>query len=102
MSHAQTSGRSEIDLRIKEAETCYGMGMLEEALSLYEIVIASGKQLPVQIHQVLSEKVVRLKKEIQDSQESEKRGLSAEDISIFKKPLSVQADIPTLLTEPPP
>ncbi|MCK7466956.1 MAG: hypothetical protein MZU91_01600 [Desulfosudis oleivorans] len=26
------------DLRIKEAETCYAMGMLEEALELYEQV----------------------------------------------------------------
>ena len=55
MSQTQASGRSEIDLRIKEAETCYGMGMLEEALSLYELVIASGKQIPAQTHQVLEE-----------------------------------------------
>ena len=97
MSQTQAPGRSEIDLRIKEAETCYGMGMLEEALSLYELVIASGKQIPAQTHQVLEEKVVRLKKEIQDHQESERKGLSAEDISIFKKTLSAQADIPALL-----
>ena len=34
MTHA--SSRSDIDLKIKEAETCYGMGMFEEALALYE------------------------------------------------------------------
>ena len=43
MSQTQTPGRSELDLRIKEAETCYGMGMLEEALNLYELVISSGR-----------------------------------------------------------
>jgi type II secretory ATPase GspE/PulE/Tfp pilus assembly ATPase PilB-like protein/tetratricopeptide (TPR) repeat protein len=97
MSQMQTSSRPDVDLKIKEAETCYGMGMYEEALNLYQQVISSSKSLSPQIRQTLTQKVGRLKKEIQDQQESDKKGLSAEDISIFKKTLSAQADIPTLL-----
>jgi type II secretory ATPase GspE/PulE/Tfp pilus assembly ATPase PilB-like protein len=97
MSQTHSSGRSEIDLKIREAETCYSMGMLEEALDLYELVISSGGQLPPQTRQELTEKAARLKSEIKDHQESEKNGLSAEAISIFKKNLSSQADLPALL-----
>ena len=50
-----------------------------------------------QARQVLSEKIGRLKKEIQEQQASDAKGLSPEDISIFRKTMSGQKDIPTLL-----
>ncbi len=97
MSQTHASSRADIDLKIKEAETCYGMGMFEEALALYEQISSNGGGLDPQAHRVLGEKISRLKKEIQEHQESDQKGLSAEDISIFKKTLSGQDDIPTLL-----
>ena len=97
MSQTHASSRADIDLKIKEAETCYGMGMFEEALALYEQISSNGGGLDPQAHRVLGEKISRLKKEIQEHQEADKKGLSAEDISIFKKTLSGQDDIPTLL-----
>ncbi len=93
-----TAGSSpEVELKLKEAETCYAMGMAEEALKLYENVIASSHPLPPQTRQTLSEKVKRLKQEIMDQQSAERQGLSAEDISIFRKTLAGQEDIPALL-----
>jgi type II secretory ATPase GspE/PulE/Tfp pilus assembly ATPase PilB-like protein/tetratricopeptide (TPR) repeat protein len=97
MSQTLAPSRADIDLKIKEAETCYGMGMFEEALALYEQLSSNGGGLDPQAHRVLGEKISRLKKEIQEHQEADKKGLSAEDISIFKKTLSGQDDIPTLL-----
>ncbi len=97
MNGTQAAGPSELDLKIKEAETCYAMGMFEESLILYEHVIASGKSIPPQARQTLSEKVGRLKKEILERQASERKGLSPEDISIFRKTMSKQKDLPTLL-----
>jgi tetratricopeptide (TPR) repeat protein len=97
MNGTQAAGPSDLDLKIKEAETCYAMGMFEESLILYEHVIASGKSIPPQARQTLSEKVGRLKKEILERQASERKGLSPEDISIFRKTMSKQKDIPTLL-----
>jgi type II secretory ATPase GspE/PulE/Tfp pilus assembly ATPase PilB-like protein len=97
MNQNQASSPSNVDLRIKEAETCYAMGMVEEALALYEQVISSSKTLSPQARQVLSEKVLRLKKEIQNQKESDTKGISAEDISVFKKTLSAQEDLTTLL-----
>jgi type II secretory ATPase GspE/PulE/Tfp pilus assembly ATPase PilB-like protein len=97
MDQLQASGLSNVDMKLKEAETCYAMGMTEEALALYEQVIASGNSIPVEARQTLSEKVARLKQEIQDQKASEKKGLSAEHLSVFKKALSDQEDFATLL-----
>jgi tetratricopeptide (TPR) repeat protein len=84
-------------MKIKEAETCHAMGMVEEALKLYEQVIASGQGLSAQMRQALSEKVKRLQQEISDQQTSECQGLSPEDISLFRKTLAVHQDLPALL-----
>jgi len=97
MDQIQAPSPLNVDLRIKEAETCYAMGMIEEALDLYRQVAASGTDLSAQARLSLSEKVDRLKKEIQDQKNSEKKGLSAEHISVFKKALSAQEDFATLL-----
>jgi len=97
MNQTQAYGRPEMEQKIKEAETCYAMGMYEEALDLYEQVISGTCTLSPQAQQTLAEKASRLKKEIRDQQESDKKSLSPEDISMFKKTLSTQADIPTLL-----
>jgi type II secretory ATPase GspE/PulE/Tfp pilus assembly ATPase PilB-like protein len=97
MDQSQTSGPSNVDLRLKEAETCYAMGMIEEALGLYEQVVASSNTISAEARQTLAEKVDQLKQEIQDQKASEKKVLSAEHISVFKKTLSVQEDFTTLL-----
>jgi type II secretory ATPase GspE/PulE/Tfp pilus assembly ATPase PilB-like protein/tetratricopeptide (TPR) repeat protein len=97
MDQCQASGLPNVDLKMKEAETCYAMGMTEEALELYEQVVASPNAIPAEARQTLSEKVARLKQEIQEQKASEKKGLSAEHISVFKKALSAQEDVTTLL-----
>jgi type II secretory ATPase GspE/PulE/Tfp pilus assembly ATPase PilB-like protein len=89
--------RPDIDLKIKEAETCYGMGMIEEALHLYQLILDSDKSLSANVQQVLTEKIAQLKDELQTLQEAEKKGLSIQDISIFKKTLATQTDVPALL-----
>ena len=97
MNPVQASSPSNIDMRIKEAETCYSMGMIEEALELYEQVVASGDGLAPQARLTLSEKVDQLKKEILDQKEADKKALSAENISVLRKTLSVREDFATLL-----
>jgi type II secretory ATPase GspE/PulE/Tfp pilus assembly ATPase PilB-like protein len=98
MEQTPESSRIEIEAKIREADTCHGMGMVEEALAIYEAVAANGgKLLSSQSREALSQKIGRLKQQIQADQESEKKGVSAEHISLFKKRLSAQEDIPALL-----
>jgi type II secretory ATPase GspE/PulE/Tfp pilus assembly ATPase PilB-like protein/tetratricopeptide (TPR) repeat protein len=97
MDQHQASGPLNVDLRIKEAETCYAMGMIEEALALYQQVVASANTLSAEARLTLTEKVDRLKNEIQDQKEAEKKAVSAEHMSAFKKTLSVPEDFATMM-----
>jgi type II secretory ATPase GspE/PulE/Tfp pilus assembly ATPase PilB-like protein len=97
MSNIQPIDQSEIEIRIKEAETCYSMGMMHEAVTIYEQVINGLPGKDGQIRDTIRSKISKLKKEISDQEEADNKGFSAEDISIFKKTLSVHDDVPTLL-----
>jgi type II secretory ATPase GspE/PulE/Tfp pilus assembly ATPase PilB-like protein len=97
MNDIQPINQSEIEIRIKEAETCYSMGMMQEAVTIYEQVLKGLKGQDGQIHETIRLKVNKLRKEIADQEDADSRGFTAEDISIFKKTLSVHDDVPTLL-----
>src|SRR5512147_3067980 len=97
MSQTHAAGRSDIGLKIKEAETCYSMGMIEEALKLFEQVTSNGDGLDPQARSAIVDKIARLKREIEDSQGAEPKAITAEDLSIFKKTLSAEQDFSTLL-----
>jgi len=97
MNDIQPIEQSEIDVRIKEAETCYSMGMINEAVTTYELVLNGLKGQDGQIHETVRSKIQKLKKELSDQEAAENKGFTAEDISIFKKTLSFHDDVPTLL-----
>jgi type II secretory ATPase GspE/PulE/Tfp pilus assembly ATPase PilB-like protein len=97
MNDIQAIGQSEIEMKIKEAETCHSMGMIREALQVYEQILTGLPGQNSQIRDTISAKIGHLKKEIEHQEEAESQGFSEEDISIFKKTLSGHDDVPTLL-----
>jgi len=97
MNDIQPINQSEIDIKIKEAETCYSMGMMHEAVTVYKQILNGLSGNDGQIRETIRLKINKLKKEISDRDEADNRGFTAEDISIFKKTLSVHDDVPTLL-----
>ena len=97
MNDIQPIDQSEIEIRIKEAETCYSMGMMQEAVTIYQLVLNGLSRKDGQIRETIRSKIDKLQKEISDQEEADNKGFSAEDISIFKKTLSVHDDVPTLL-----
>jgi type II secretory ATPase GspE/PulE/Tfp pilus assembly ATPase PilB-like protein len=97
MGNAQPTGAVDIKIKIKEAETCYAMGMIEDALRVYEQVLPAAAIKDNGSHDVIRQKITQLRKEVTDREKAENRGVSAEDISLFKKTLSIHEDIPTVL-----
>ena len=83
--------------KLKEAETCHAMGMRDEACQLYEQVLSIEQDLKPEARKSIQNKILQLQKEIKDLQESENKGLTAEDIFIFKKTLTPSDDIPTIM-----
>lgn len=97
MNDIQPIDQSEIDVRIKEAETCYSMGMIQEAVNIYMLVLNGLKGQDGQIRDTIRSKLYKLKKELSDQEAADTKGFTAEDITIFKKTLSFHDDVPTLL-----
>jgi type II secretory ATPase GspE/PulE/Tfp pilus assembly ATPase PilB-like protein/tetratricopeptide (TPR) repeat protein len=94
---AQAVEQTDIQTKIKEAETCHSMGMIDEALSLYERVLSLTPDQEDQSAEAIRNKISHLRKEIEMREMAENQGLSAEDITLFRKNLSLHDDVPTIL-----
>ncbi len=97
MSNAQPIEQPDIKLKIKEAETCHSMGMIQEALTIYEEVLSLSSDGEDAANGSLKNKIGNLHKELELREMAENQGLSAEDISLFRKNLSLHDDVPTIL-----
>ena len=97
MSKAQPVEHTDIKLKIKEAETCHSMGMIEEALTLYEEVLTLSSDEDNGNNGSIKNKIGNLRKELELREMAENQGLSEEDISRFRKNLSLHDDVPTIL-----
>ena len=97
MNDIKPMGQPEIEMKIKEAETCHSMGMMTEALQVYEQVLSRLPGKDGQTRETIVARIKLLKKDIENLEETESQGVSQEDISIFKKTLSGHDDVPTLL-----
>ena len=97
MNDIQPTGQSEIEMKIKEADTCHSMGMMQEALQICEQILADLSENDGPIRETIGIKITQLKKEMEDRQGAECQGISEEDLSFFKKTISSHNDVPTLL-----
>ena len=97
MSNAQPVEQPDIKLKIKEADTCHSMGMIQEALTLYEEVLSLSSAEDDAINGNIKNKINSLRKELELQEMAENQGLSAEEISLFRKNLSLSDDVPTIL-----
>jgi type II secretory ATPase GspE/PulE/Tfp pilus assembly ATPase PilB-like protein len=97
MSKTQPVEQKEIKMKIKEAETCYSMGMIDEALSLYEKALALSSDQGIDGNGDIRNRIDDLRKELEVRKTSENQNLSPESISLFKKNLSMANDVPTIL-----
>ena len=66
MNDIQPDGQTEIDIKIREAETCHSMGMMHEALQVYEQVLADLPEENGPMRETIGTKITQLKKEIED------------------------------------
>ena len=97
MAKAQPKTNSAPDAKLNEAEVCFSMGLFEEALSIYEQVLKEFPDLDGEKLQEVEEKIVGIKKEIEEKEKDEAGSVSSEEISMLKKSLSGQEDIPAIL-----
>ena len=97
MSKAQTAEQNDINTKIKEAEACHSMGMIDEALTLYEQILSLLSDEDDPNAEAFRSKISQLRKERETREITESQGLSAEEITLFRKNLSLHDDVPTIL-----
>lgn len=89
--------RTDIESRINEAEVCRSMGLFSDSLNIYENVLSQVPAQDAETLETVKKRINILKKEIADTEETKPKGVSAKEISMFKKTLSAQGDAPALL-----
>ncbi|MDJ0887335.1 MAG: hypothetical protein QNI89_08550, partial [Desulfobacterales bacterium] len=97
MAKAQPNTNAAPDAKINEAEVCFSMGLFIEALSIYEQVLKEFPDLESEKLHAVEEKIVNIKKEIEEKEKDEAGSVSSEEISMLKKSLSGQEDIPAIV-----
>ena len=97
MAKTQLSTDAAPDAKINEAEVCFSMGLFEEALSIYEQVIKEFPDLTREQLQSIEDRIVEVRKELDEKEKDEAGSVSSEEISMLKKSLSGQEDIPAIL-----
>ena len=85
MNDSRQIGQSEIGKKIKEAEICYSMGMMRDALQVYEQVLANLPGKDGETRETVVARIDLLKKDIEDREDAENKGFSKEEISLLKK-----------------
>jgi type II secretory ATPase GspE/PulE/Tfp pilus assembly ATPase PilB-like protein len=73
------------------------MGLFSDSLNIYENVLSQVPPQDAEILETVKKRINILKKEIADTEETKPKGVSAKEISMFKKTLSAQGDAPALL-----
>ena len=71
MNDIQPIGQTEIEMKIKEADTCHSMGMIREALQVYEQVLSDLSENDGPIRETIGTKITQLKKEMEVQQEAD-------------------------------
>jgi len=79
--------------KIKEAEMYYSMGMLNEALSVYEALIDSGVESAADDTELISDKTHRIRDEIYKREENSSPRLSSQEILMIKQTVSSQGGV---------
>jgi type II secretory ATPase GspE/PulE/Tfp pilus assembly ATPase PilB-like protein len=89
--------KTDIESSINEAEVCRSMGLFSDSLSIYEKILGSVSPQDTQTHDKIEKRIRLLKQEIDSHEETAPKGVSAKEITMLRKRLSDQGDVPAIL-----
>ena len=87
----------DIESSINEAEVCRSMGLFADSLTIYEKILGSVSPQDTQTHDKIEKRIRLLKQEIDSHEQSGPKGVSAKEITMLRKRLSDQGDVPAIL-----
>jgi len=87
----------DIESKIKEADAYYSMGLLRESLHVYEEVLATISKSEPHKKNSLNNKILLLKREIENTNKNRAEEISSRDISIIKQTLSAPGSVSEMI-----
>ena len=96
MSDVHENEKTDIDLKIREAEAYRSQELFVESLEIYEEILSVSPELDLEIRKTITEKISLLKEGIERI-EKEDVSLSAQDISNLKKTWDSDETAPAIL-----
>jgi type II secretory ATPase GspE/PulE/Tfp pilus assembly ATPase PilB-like protein/tetratricopeptide (TPR) repeat protein len=99
MTQRATSNADNRAIKIKEADTCHAMGLLNEALSIYEGLFSDIDEKDVETKQSFGEKIKSLKSEIEKLEESAEAVLPSAEKAVVSENVKIDEDSPSTLEE---
>ena len=97
MPKAEQSIRSDTNAKINEAEVCFSMGLLDEALAIFNKVLQEAADLDENNKEKIVAKVAEINKQIEEQKNDEAVSVSTEEISMLKKSLSGEEDATAII-----
>ncbi len=97
MAAINAKGKTDVGSRIKEAETYYSMGLLDESLGVYEELISAISDDDAGNREAIQEKIDLLREEVKAKDKKLARTASSADISMIKETLSIEENLTEIL-----
>jgi tetratricopeptide (TPR) repeat protein len=87
------------EIKIKEADICHSMGLLNEALIIYEGLLSETDEQDVETKHSFNEKINSLRSEIEKIEQSAESVLPSDAIAVDNEDLAIDEDRPSILEE---
>jgi type II secretory ATPase GspE/PulE/Tfp pilus assembly ATPase PilB-like protein len=95
--NVQAQRKADIETKMNEAEVYRSMGLNIEAMAIYEQILTDFPELETQKQKNIEQRIAGLRKTIDEQERRDTQNVSAEDISKFKKTLSSDDSVTTIL-----
>jgi len=97
MDAIQMNGKLDVDAKINEADVYQSMGLIAEAMDIYQQILSDGPDLDSHKQDELKKKMEQLEKKSERLEKEASKEISSEDISYIKKTLAIDDDVLAVL-----
>jgi type II secretory ATPase GspE/PulE/Tfp pilus assembly ATPase PilB-like protein len=97
MNAALADKKTLIESKVKEAEVYRSMGLLDESLRVYDIILSGSPELDPASQAKIKQRIDLLRKEIANQEKADSQAVSTKDISSFKKVLASNGNAAAIL-----
>ncbi len=97
MEATQMSGELNVDAKINEADVYQSMGLIDEAIDIYQQILLREDDVDPDVRDEIREKLERLQKKNETFEKEAAKQISTENLSYIKEALAIEEDVSAVL-----